>query len=113
MGRPMARDLAAAHTVSITGRGGQTVHELYGISQPMTDEEYASFANRWKPYRTWALLLIRAAAHRLGSRDRESHSVNPPARPRGRCRAGTSHAINRSEPKAARSHRSVDNPRFA
>jgi DNA-3-methyladenine glycosylase II len=47
-------------------RSRQTVHELYGISQPMTDEEYASFADRWKPYRTWAVVLIRAAAHRLG-----------------------------------------------
>ena len=31
----------------------------------MTDEEYATFAERWKPYRTWAVVLIRAAAHRL------------------------------------------------
>jgi len=47
-------------------RSRQTVHELYGIPRPMTDEEYASFADRWKPYRTWAVVLIRAAAHRLG-----------------------------------------------
>jgi DNA-3-methyladenine glycosylase II len=47
-------------------RSRQTVHDLYGISRPMTDEEYASFADRWKPYRTWAVVLIRAAAHRLG-----------------------------------------------
>jgi DNA-3-methyladenine glycosylase II len=46
-------------------RSRQTVHDLYGISRPMTDEEYASFADRWKPYRTWAVVLIRAAAHRL------------------------------------------------
>ena len=32
----------------------------------MTDEEYASFAERWKPYHTWAVVLVRAAAHRLG-----------------------------------------------
>jgi DNA-3-methyladenine glycosylase II len=47
-------------------RSRQTVHELYGVTQPMTDEEYASFADRWKPYRTWAVVLIRAASHRLG-----------------------------------------------
>jgi DNA-3-methyladenine glycosylase II len=41
------------------------VHELYGISTRMSDEEYASFAERWRPYRTWAVVLIRAAAHRL------------------------------------------------
>ena len=33
----------------------------------MTDEEYAAFADRWKPYRTWAVVLIRAAAHRLSA----------------------------------------------
>ena len=54
-------------------RSRQAVHELYGITTPMTDEggptaggEYASFAERWKPYRTWAVVLVRAAAHRLG-----------------------------------------------
>jgi DNA-3-methyladenine glycosylase II len=46
-------------------RSRQAVHELYGITTPMTDEEYATFAERWKPYRTWAVVLIRAAAHRL------------------------------------------------
>jgi DNA-3-methyladenine glycosylase II len=54
-------------------RSRQAVHELYGITTPMTDwahaeggEEYASFAERWKPYRTWAVVLVRAAAQRLG-----------------------------------------------
>ena len=40
--------------------------ELYGITTPMTDEQYASFAVRCRPYRTWAVVLVRAAAHRLG-----------------------------------------------
>ena len=48
-------------------RSRTAVHELYGISTPMTDEEYATFAERWKPYRTWAVVLIRAAAHRLAA----------------------------------------------
>jgi DNA-3-methyladenine glycosylase II len=47
-------------------RSRRAVHELYGIATPMTDEQYASFAERWRPYRTWAVVLIRAAAHRLG-----------------------------------------------
>jgi DNA-3-methyladenine glycosylase II len=47
-------------------RSRQAVHELYGITTPMTDAEYASFADRWRPYRTWAVVLVRAAAHRLG-----------------------------------------------
>ena len=46
-------------------RSRGSVHELYGISTPMTDDEYATFAERWKPFRTWAVVLIRAAAHRL------------------------------------------------
>ena len=54
-------------------RSRQAVHDLYGLTTPMTDDrgptaggEYASFAERWKPYRTWAVVLGRAAAHRLG-----------------------------------------------
>jgi len=47
-------------------RSRGAVHELYGISTPMSDEEYAVFARRWEPFRTWAVVLIRAAAHRLG-----------------------------------------------
>ena len=46
-------------------RSRGAVHELYGISTPMSDEEYTTFAERWKPFRTWAVVLIRAAAHRL------------------------------------------------
>ncbi len=53
-------------------RSRQAVHDLYGLSTPMTDwahaeggDEYAAFADRWKPYRTWAVVLIRAATHRL------------------------------------------------
>jgi DNA-3-methyladenine glycosylase II len=53
-------------------RSRQAVHDLYGLTTPMTDNrgptaggEYASFAERWKPYRTWAAVLVRAAAHRL------------------------------------------------
>jgi hypothetical protein len=33
----------------------------------MTDGQYAAFAERWRPYRTWAVVLIRAAAHRLAA----------------------------------------------
>ncbi|MDQ2783230.1 MAG: hypothetical protein M3Y26_11960, partial [Actinomycetota bacterium] len=49
-------------------RSRATVHELYGIEQPMTDDEYVAFAERWKPFRTWAVVLIRAAASRLRDR---------------------------------------------
>ncbi len=46
-------------------RGRASVHRLYGIDEPMSDEEYARFAERWAPFRTWATVLVRAAAHRL------------------------------------------------
>ena len=46
-------------------RSPKAVHDLYGLTTPMTDAQYATFADRWKPYRTWAVVLIRAAAHRL------------------------------------------------
>jgi DNA-3-methyladenine glycosylase II len=46
-------------------RGRSAVHRLYGIETPMSDEEYAVFAQRWAPFRTWATVLIRAAADRL------------------------------------------------
>lgn len=42
------------------------VHQLYEIQQPMTDAEYARFAERWAPYRMWAVVLIRAVSGRLG-----------------------------------------------
>ncbi len=47
-------------------QGRAAVHTLYGIGTPMSDEEYAAFAQRWAPFRTWATVLIRAAADRLG-----------------------------------------------
>ncbi len=49
-------------------RGRAAVHEVYGIEQPMSDEEYIAFADRWRPFRTWAVVLIRAAARRLADR---------------------------------------------
>ena len=48
-------------------RSRKSVHDLYGITTPMTDGQYATFAERWRPYRTWAVVLIQAAAHRLAA----------------------------------------------
>jgi DNA-3-methyladenine glycosylase II len=39
--------------------------ELYGLGRPATVEEFTGIAEDWRPYRTWATVLIRAAASRL------------------------------------------------
>jgi len=38
---------------------------LYDLAGPSTSEELAAIAERWRPLRTWAAVLIRAAAHRV------------------------------------------------
>lgn len=60
-------------------RSRQSVHDLYGLTEPMTDDAYAAFADRWKPYRTWAAVLIRAAAHRLPASAGQTTAVMPPS----------------------------------
>lgn len=45
-----------------TGRA--LVRELYELSD-MSDAEYEEFAERWRPFRTWALVLLRALSSRL------------------------------------------------
>jgi DNA-3-methyladenine glycosylase II len=39
--------------------------KLYGWETGLTDEEYAAFAERWRPFRTWAAVMIRAVGPRL------------------------------------------------
>jgi DNA-3-methyladenine glycosylase II len=41
------------------------VTDLYGLPGPPTNEDFRALAEPWRPYRTWASVLIRAAAHRL------------------------------------------------
>jgi DNA-3-methyladenine glycosylase II len=41
------------------------VGELYGLGAPATIEQLSEIAEAWRPFRTWAVVLIRAAAHRL------------------------------------------------
>lgn len=44
------------------------VEQLYGLRGPVSSEELGALAGAWKPFRTWAAVLIRAAARRvLGS----------------------------------------------
>jgi DNA-3-methyladenine glycosylase II len=41
------------------------VGDLYGLGGPATAEQFTEIAEAWRPYRTWATVLIRAAASRL------------------------------------------------
>jgi DNA-3-methyladenine glycosylase II len=45
-----------------------TMAELYGLSGPPSPAELARLAEPWRPFRTWAVVLIRAAASRLPER---------------------------------------------
>jgi DNA-3-methyladenine glycosylase II len=41
------------------------VAHLYGLPQPPTEAEFRALAEPWRPFRTWATVLIRAAAPRI------------------------------------------------
>lgn len=43
----------------------EAVRNLYGLDHDLSDAEYASFAERWRPFRSWAAVLIRAVSPRL------------------------------------------------
>ncbi len=45
-----------------------TMAQLYGLSGPPGAAELARLAELWRPFRTWAVVLIRAAASRLPER---------------------------------------------
>lgn len=44
-----------------------TIARLYDLPAPPTETELATLAEPWRPFRTWATVLIRATADRLGS----------------------------------------------
>ncbi|MET3803763.1 DNA-3-methyladenine glycosylase II [Nakamurella sp. UYEF19] len=41
------------------------ITQLYGLAKPCTPETFREIAEPWKPYRTWATVLVRAAGHRI------------------------------------------------
>jgi DNA-3-methyladenine glycosylase II len=43
------------------------VGELYRLGRPATRAQLEKIAEAWRPYRTWAVVLIRAAAHRIAT----------------------------------------------
>ena len=54
------------------------VTQLYHLPEPCSRERFLEIAEAWRPYRTWASVLIRAASARLGD-----HAPVPPPRGRG------------------------------
>jgi len=58
------------------------VERLYNLGGLVSDAEIRALAEPWRPFRTWAAVLIRAAAGRvLGDEAAQSHT-NPDGRPR-------------------------------
>ena len=45
----------------------ELVTRLYHFPQPCTRDELLEISDRWRPYRTWASVLVRAAAGRLAA----------------------------------------------
>lgn len=43
------------------------IRDLYGLSAAPSANELERIAEAWRPFRTWAVVLIRAAAKRLGA----------------------------------------------
>jgi DNA-3-methyladenine glycosylase II len=56
---PMAEPRILAH-----------VARYYDLAAPATLEEYAAIAERWRPFRTWATVLVRMAGNREYGRRR-------------------------------------------
>jgi DNA-3-methyladenine glycosylase II len=45
----------------------QRAAELYGLAEPPTLEEFTRMADAWRPFRTWAMVLIRLGGDRATS----------------------------------------------
>ena len=43
--------------------------QLYGLDKPPSGPQFRAMAEPWRPFRTWAVVLIRAAANRILGRD--------------------------------------------
>jgi len=58
------------------------VERLYNLRMPVSNEEIRALAEPWKPFRTWAAVLIRAAGRRVLSDEAAQSHTNPDGRPR-------------------------------
>jgi DNA-3-methyladenine glycosylase II len=53
------------------------VERLYGLGGPVSAADLHALAEAWKPFRTWAAVLIRAAARRVLGDERVQNRANP------------------------------------
>lgn len=61
------RACGAADVLPVEESKSRTLmRQLYGWERNLSDLEYAAFAERWRPFRTWAVVTIRALGGRLG-----------------------------------------------
>ena len=58
------------------------VERLRNLRGPVSDDELRSLAEAWKPFRTWAAVLIRAAAQRVLGGEPAQSGTNPAGRRR-------------------------------
>jgi DNA-3-methyladenine glycosylase II len=45
----------------------RAVEHAYSIGEPLTAEQFSELAEPWRPFRTWASVLLRAAGDRAGA----------------------------------------------
>jgi DNA-3-methyladenine glycosylase II len=79
------------------------VERLYNLRGPVTDDEFRALAEAWKPFRTWAAVLIRAAALRVLGGEPAQPGTNPVGRRR---RIGSTVATGAVAPLRAETVRS-------
>jgi DNA-3-methyladenine glycosylase II len=79
------------------------VGQLYGHAGPVSGEELGALAEPWKPFRTWAAVLIRAAARRVLPGKPAQPGTNPDGRGR---RIGNAVATGTAAPRRAETVRS-------
>ena len=62
----VVRSLGHADVLSIEeSRSREAVQRLYGIDHELSDAELTEIAEGWRPFRTWATVMMRALAGRL------------------------------------------------
>lgn len=61
----VARSTGLADVAVAEPKGMELAGRLWGLPGPPTEAEFLTMAEAWKPFRTWAAVLIRAAGRRV------------------------------------------------
>ena len=59
-------DLAAGQCTLARSKDAGYIEHFYGLDHPPTSAELKRIAEPWRPFRTWASVLLRVAGDRLG-----------------------------------------------